>query len=286
MKANSLGAFFLLLVMINGCTESNTNAQSQNINNQERIGGPCEGCEAIYENKTPFTDLDWQLTLPGYNDKDPRLHITGIVYNADGKTPAPGTILYFYHTNQAGNYPQHGNETGWDRRHGYIRGWLKTNSKGEYNIKTLKPGAYPNRGAAAHIHCIVKEGKLNEYYIGDFLFDDDPLLTSAEKSAVNIPGGSGMLKLRENNGILYGTRNIYLGQHVRNYPVTMNQKSNFISSGLAIEVTFIPSPTDVETAGAHNINPKVENTIFIYRRRKVVEKFINHKIESQSQSIV
>jgi protocatechuate 3,4-dioxygenase beta subunit len=218
MKANSLAPFLLMLVLINGCAESNTNAQSQKTNNQTRIGGECEGCEAIYENKSPFSNLDWQLTLPGYNENGPKLHISGLVYKADGRTPAAGTILYFYHTNQSGVYPQNDNETGWGRRHGYIRGWLKTNAKGEYSIKTLKPGAYPSRGAAAHIHCIVKENNFNEYYIGDFLFDDDPLLTSSEKSALNIPGGSGMLHLRQENGILYGTRNIFLGKHVRDYP--------------------------------------------------------------------
>jgi protocatechuate 3,4-dioxygenase beta subunit len=138
------------------------------------------------------------------------------VYKADGKTPAAGTILYFYHTDQKGIYPE-GNEKGWGKRHGYIRGWLKTNDKGQYSIKTLKPAAYPDRGAAAHIHCIVKEDQRNEYYIGDFLFDDDPLLSANDKASETIPGGNGVLKLKENTGILYAERNIYLGKNVRHY---------------------------------------------------------------------
>jgi len=114
------------------------------------------------------------------------MHISGTVYKADGITPAAGTVLYFYHTDQNGVYPQ-GKETGWGRRHGYSRGWLKTNDNGQYSIKTLKPGAYPNRRAAAHIHCIIKEDNLNEYYVGDFLFEDDPLLSDADKSNRNVP---------------------------------------------------------------------------------------------------
>ena len=216
MKASPPVFLLVLLIIIAGCTDSETNAQTQSNPKQLRIGGECEGCEAIYENKTPFTKLNWQLTLPGYNDKGPKLHITGIVYQADGKTPAAGTVLYLYHTDQTGNYPQ-GNETGWGRRHGYIRGWLKTNDKGQYSIKTLKPAAYPNRGAAAHIHCIIKENDLNEYYVGDFLFSDDPLLSNEEKSNANVPGGNGVMKLSERNGILYGERDIYLGKNVRNY---------------------------------------------------------------------
>ena len=218
MKANPLAVFLVVFIIIAGCTEGDTNAQTQNASNRQRVGGQCEGCEAIYENKTPFKDLDWQIIFPDYNDKGPKLHITGVVYKADGITPASGAVLYFYHTDQSGIYPE-GKETGWGKRHGYIRGWLKTNEKGQYSIKTLKPGAYPNRGAPAHIHCIVKEGDLNEYYVGDFLFDDDPLLSSREKSSTSVPGGNGVLKLQQKNGILYGVRNIHLGKNVRNYPV-------------------------------------------------------------------
>jgi protocatechuate 3,4-dioxygenase beta subunit len=218
MKANPSAILLLLLITVAGCTDNETIAHIQNASQQQRVGGQCEGCEAIYENKTPFEKLDWQLTLPDYADKGHKLHITGTVYKADGKTPAAGTVLYFYHTDQKGIY-QEGTEKGWGRRHGYIRGWLKTNEKGQYSIKTLKPGAYPNWGAAAHIHCIVKENDLNEYYVGDFLFDNDPLLSNEEKSNANVPGGNGVLKLEERNGILYAVRNIYLGKNVRNYPI-------------------------------------------------------------------
>ena len=219
MKKNYSSVFLALLIIVAGCSQNETNAQTQSTSLEQRIGGQCEGCEAIYENKTPFSKLDWQLTLPDYNSNGPKLHISGTVYKADGTTPAAGTVLYFYHTDQSGVYPE-GKETGWGRRHGYIRGWLKTNDKGQYSIKTLKPGAYPNRGAAAHIHCIIKEDKLNEYYVGDFLFEDDPLLKDADKSNKNVPGGNGVLKLQERNGILFAERNIYLGKNVRNYPVS------------------------------------------------------------------
>ena len=215
----SFNLFVILLATIVSCTENATNAQTQNTSSGERVGGRCEGCEAIYENKTPFKDLKSDLTLPAYNEKGPKLHISGVVYKTDGKTPAAGTILYFYHTDQGGIYPP-ANETGWGRRHGYIRGWLKTNDKGEYSLRTLKPGAYPDRGAPAHIHCIVKEGGVNEYYVGDFLFDDDPLLRKEDKSNPNVPGGNGVLRLQEKNGVLHATRNIYLGRNIQNYPVS------------------------------------------------------------------
>jgi protocatechuate 3,4-dioxygenase beta subunit len=217
MKANSILALLVLQISIASCSENRTSAQTNTRSEHARVGGDCEGCEAIYENTTSFNNLDWQLTLPGYDQKGPKLHISGTVYKADGNTPAAGIILYIYHTDQSGIYPQRGNEKGWARRHGYIRGWIKTNSNGQYSIRTLRPGTYPNRGAAAHIHCIVKEDKLNEYYIGDFLFDDDPLLTSRERSP-DTPGGNGVLKLDDRDGILYSTRDIYLGKNILNYP--------------------------------------------------------------------
>lgn len=217
MKAQPFVSLLIVFFSIAGCTENTTRAQTTDLSKAARVGGPCEGCEAIYENTSPFTDLDWQLTLPGYEQAGPKLHISGTVYKRDGKTPAAGIVLYVYHTDLSGIYPVRGNEQGWGRRHGYIRGWLKTNEKGQYSIRTLRPGTYPNRGAAAHIHCILKEHELNEYYIGDFLFADDPLLTSQEKSP-STPGGNGVLTLEKKNGIFYCTRNIYLGKNVRNYP--------------------------------------------------------------------
>ena len=209
----TLLSFLITLLVISGCTENPINAQPSG----ERVGGRCEGCEAIYENPVPFKVLDWQLTLPDYNDQGPKLHITGKVYKPDG-TPAEDVIIYVYHTDQKGVYPTKGDEKGWGKRHGYIRGWLKTNEKGEYSIKTLKPASYPNFKAAAHIHCLVKEDKINEYFIGDFLFEGDPNLTEEEKTSSTIPAGSGLLKLMEKDGILFAKRDLYLGKNVRNYP--------------------------------------------------------------------
>jgi protocatechuate 3,4-dioxygenase beta subunit len=141
------------------------------------------------------------------------------VYEPDGKTPASGVIIYIYHTDQRGVYATKGNETGWGKRHGYIRGWMKTNEKGEYKFFTLKPASYPNREVPAHIHITIKEPDKNEYYIDEYLFDDDTLLTSDERNKQPGRGGNGILKTVEvEKGFLKAVRDIYLGKNIPNYP--------------------------------------------------------------------
>jgi len=185
----------------------------------KKVGGPCEGCEAIYESPIAFEKLKPVVQLPDatWDGKKP-LGINGIVYKADGKTPAPGVVLYLYHTDETGHYPKKGDEKGWAKRHGYIRGWIRTNEKGEYKFVTLRPASYPERPEPAHIHITVKEPGINEYYIDEFLFSDDPLLTEKERSYLPNRGGSGIVKLIDVGNMFKGERNIYLGKNIPDYP--------------------------------------------------------------------
>ena len=50
------------------------------------------------------------------------------------------------------------------------------------------------------------------------MFDDDPLLTIAQRERQQNRGGNGIVGLKELNGILIATRNIYLGYNVTDYP--------------------------------------------------------------------
>jgi protocatechuate 3,4-dioxygenase beta subunit len=42
-----------------------------------------------------------------------------------------------------------------------------------------------------------------------------------------------------------------------------------------VAVTYVPSPTDRETAALNRINPGTRNTIIVYRQRRVMDKFVN-----------
>lgn len=161
----------------------------------------CEWCGAT---EAP-DDVRWQTVIPNEDEPGQWMKISGQVFKSDGKTPADGVILYVYHTNAKGLYERRGDETGNGRRHGYLRGWMKTNAQGEYQFKTIKPGAYPNRREAAHVHITVLEPGKEEYWIDSFTFADDPLLTDRDRHE------TGVITLKEGpEGVLVGTRDIVL----------------------------------------------------------------------------
>ncbi|HEY3403136.1 MAG TPA: intradiol ring-cleavage dioxygenase [Ohtaekwangia sp.] len=190
-----------------------TTACGQGQTTERSVGGSCEGCEAIYE----YGDmkLTASATLPDFSEAGPKLKISGTIYQKDGKTPARDVILYIYHTDQKGIYPQGPNA---GKHHGYIRGWIKTGADGKYSFYTLLPASYPNSDNPKHIHPIIKEPGLQAYWIDEFLFDDDPLLTEKQKSHIENRGGSGILKLsKDKNGMLIGHRDIILGKNVPGY---------------------------------------------------------------------
>jgi protocatechuate 3,4-dioxygenase beta subunit len=201
----------LLTILLASC------AQSQNVSqdNFRLVGGPCEGCEAIIEyGDQKLTPVD---TLPDFNDPGPRMKVTGVIYQSDGKTPASDVILYIYHTDQGGVYPKRGDETGWGRRHGYIRGWIKTGKDGRYTFYTLKPGVYPNRSAPAHIHPIVVEPNGKYYWLDAYHFKGDPLLTEKEINPTNHRGVVGLVTLEQGDDLLIANKDIILGKNIPDY---------------------------------------------------------------------
>lgn len=214
MKKILLTITLFATILLQGC--------AQNAKTRGTVGGACEGCESIYESPVPFGQLKDTVYLPDWNEDSTGIAISGKVYKADGKTPAAGVILYVYHTDQAGIYPKRGDEKGWARRHGYLRGWMKTNKDGGYKFWTRRPAPYPGRTDPAHIHIIVKEPDKNAYWIDEFVFDDDPLLTPEKRQKMENRGGNGILVIPPyfaDKKFKKADRNIILGKNVPNYGV-------------------------------------------------------------------
>lgn len=189
--------------------------QSQSNRLKTNVGGPCEGCEAIHEYDAK--ELKTVDTLPEFKITEPKLKITGKVFQKDGRTTAENVILYIYHTNRQGIYPKKGNEKGWAKRHGYLRGWTRTDKDGNYTFLTFRPASYPEGLAPEHIHITVKEPGRNEYYIDDYVFDDDPLLTKKERNKLKNRAGSGIVKPKLENGVHTVHRDLNLGLNIPDY---------------------------------------------------------------------
>lgn len=127
-------------------------------------------------------NLSWRAVIATPDEPGERLIVSGTVYQGDGKTPAPGVLIYAYHANAAGIYPKRtANDGRAQWRHGYLRGWLRTGSDGKYEFETIKAAAYPTRHEPAHIHLTISANGFPEY-ASTFWFADDPLITDAVRA--------------------------------------------------------------------------------------------------------
>lgn len=151
-------------------------------------------------------DVSPKTELSNETDRGQPIKISGTVYQADGKTPAPNTLIYLYHTDFEGYYGRSRNE----HRHGKYRGWMLTNKDGRYAFNTIKPAPYPANRFAAHIHMTLTTTKMKEDWIDSILFEGDRLITAQERSRRK-GGFNPILTLTKGDGgLLYGTRNIQL----------------------------------------------------------------------------
>lgn len=169
----------------------------------------CEGCEAIRER--PPAARGWRTTIAGPDEPGDRMALSGRVVRPDGRTPAPGVVVYAYHTDATGVYPHRPDDRGWARRHGRLRGWAVTDSAGRYQFDTIRPGPYPGRTDPAHVHMIVQEPGRREYWIDEVVFSDDPRVTPAYRAAQSARGGPGeVTPTHDAGGAWTARRNIVL----------------------------------------------------------------------------
>lgn len=236
--------FFLALLIIfdscSGQTKNTTPEHQKTTGKSKLIGGGCDGCEIMFVGMP--SSIHAVDTSAGWTEKGQKLLVTGIVYRIDGKTPAPNVIIYYWQTDNSGYYSP---KNGMDERakqHGHIRGWVKTDKDGKYSIYTIRPAPYPNEDMPAHIHTSIKEPNINnEYYIDEFVFDDDKLLIPAKKkNPLENRGGSGILRVLISGDLQIAEHNIILGLNIPDYPETVKVEKQ---SGLDIgedNPSFIP----------------------------------------------
>lgn len=194
--------------------EAHAQAQAEKL-----VGGPCEGCEAVFQGR-PAT-LASRASLVAAGEPGEKLVLQGVVRDAAGKTAA-GIIVYAYQTNAAGLYPAPPNDRAGGaaaRRHGMLRGFAVSDKDGTYRFDTVRPASYPNSDLPQHIHVHIVEPGRCTYYIDDVLFEDDPKLTPQKRrSEVHGRGGNGVVQPQRtaDNG-WQAKRDIVLGRGIVDY---------------------------------------------------------------------
>ena len=186
------------------------------------IGGPCQGCEAVFVGK-PATLSSVARIAPAGEQGEP-MRVTGVVTAPDG-VPRANVVVYAYQTNAAGIYPPPARSLGrWPDRHGKLRGWALTDGEGRYTFETIRPGSYPSQSVSQHIHMHVIEPDCATYYIDNIQFTDDPLLTENERRhQADARAGSGLATpVKDASGTWQVTRDIRLGKNIPGY--TCGQK--------------------------------------------------------------
>lgn len=153
-------------------------------------------------------NVSWKTVLSKDSDKGEQMMISGTIFEADGKTPAPNVLIYIYHTDIEGYY---GRKSG-EHKHGRYRGWLLTDAKGRYEFQTIKPAPYPENRFAAHIHTTLTTKNMKEDWIDSTLFEGDKLISAQERNQAGKKGGfNPIVKLEKGaNGIWQATRDIQL----------------------------------------------------------------------------
>jgi protocatechuate 3,4-dioxygenase, beta subunit len=177
--------------------------------NEVLVGGPCDGCEHVFVDRPKPLTASSRIapaSAPGE-----RMTLDGVVRDGAGN-PVAGVIVYAYHTNATGRYPQG------RTAHGALRGFALTDRDGAYRFDTIRPGSYPGSDNPQHVHMHVVEPGKCHYYIDDVVFTDDPLLTPSQRKAHERGrGGSGVVTPRRDGKRWRARRDITLGAGISDY---------------------------------------------------------------------
>lgn len=205
------------LVLTIGCATPAPPAGNTLASPPPRIGGPCDGCELLFEGMPPENGLTSEATLATASEAGEPMVIEGRLTGADGRTPAADVVLYAYHTDAAGLYAPSA-EQRFGKRHGRLRGWVRTGPDGRFTLRTIRPASYPNERIPAHIHVFVKESGKDVYYVDEVRFLDDPLLTAEERAHKDGRGGDLDIALtKDSTGTWRGDLVIALGRNIPDY---------------------------------------------------------------------
>lgn len=142
--------------------------------------------------------------LADASEPGPRLLVRGRLFAADGERPAAGAILYAYQTDATGVYNA---KAGPPR----LRGFMRTDAEGRLEYDTIRPGSYPGRTIAAHVHHQAWGDGVPAQWTSDLNFADDPFVSAADRARSEAAGRfAWVLKPRREGDILVIDLNLRL----------------------------------------------------------------------------
>ncbi len=146
------------------------------------------------------------------NEPGERFILTGRVLSWDRGVPVAGVMIAAYQTNAGGIYERVADPEGVQRIR--LRGSVTTDREGRYAFHTIKPGIYPSRAEAAHIHMTVFEPGRRPYWIDNVVFQGEAMVDASYLRKQDLRGGSGIVRLtRTPQGVWTGARDIRLERH-------------------------------------------------------------------------
>jgi protocatechuate 3,4-dioxygenase, beta subunit len=150
--------------------------------------------------------IPWNIRIDADGEPGQPLIVSGTIFAPDGRTPLEGVRLFVYQTDATGNYSAGGNG---DNRNTRLHGEMRTNAEGRYEFHTIRPGSYPGTRNAAHMHAYVSGPGYPEYWIDEYLFDDDPFVTEEVRRKSAVGSFAPILKTTKGaDGILRAVRDI------------------------------------------------------------------------------
>jgi len=113
--------------------------------------------------------------VTGQDEPGTPLRVRMRVFQADGQMSLAGALVFIHQTDSSGVYDRPGGN-GWR-----LKAWARTGADGRVTFDTVRPGPYPGRDVAAHIHVGIDGPPGQRRLLPDLLFADDPLLSAAER---------------------------------------------------------------------------------------------------------
>jgi len=157
--------------------------------------------------KEPATNRPWSATIAPANEPGERLVVTGRVFASDGKTPLEGIEVYVYHTDTAGLYNVDSRNSSDPR----LKTRLWTNKDGRYEFSTIKPGPYPQGGAAAHIHFVLAAPDVEKHSF-EIFFAGDRFLDAETRRRADVGSVCKIVEPEKHaDGLLHATCDIVYG---------------------------------------------------------------------------